>query len=101
MNERIKVYTPYVANGEIRVDWRWSRYPKGQYTSDQEAREAILVVFPRAFERFNMIRDRIRQMEHDLDFEVTYTMDGDTHGIYEDHLDVDFRMDGFNFSFSL
>ncbi len=101
MNKKVKVYRAYVHGGKVEVDWYWSSHPKGHHLTEEDARDAIKPVLPKAKEKFNSIREKLRQMESSLGFELSYTMEGDTHGIHEDHLDIDFSMDGFNFSFPL
>jgi len=67
----------------------------------EDAKNKILEVLEDAEKRANKIRKLIKDLEKSEDFYIDYTMDGDTYGIYEDHLDINFKYKGFYFNFTM
>lgn len=50
-----------------------------------------------AAEKAKVLLDEYEDMYKKLPFKVSYCMEGDTHGIYEDYMYIEVIVDGFNF----
>jgi hypothetical protein len=108
MSNKNQIFYAFVHNNKIDTSFRWTPYPDKLignskhkfYATKEEAIAAIREVLPKAEAKVANIKQRLKLLEEELGFELDYTMLGDTHGIYEDHMDIDFTMDGFSFSFT-
>lgn len=95
-------FTGTIENGEILVEKR-----KKQIQSDKNylflnnhniTREAVIEklnpILIEARNKFEICRERLVLLESELNFDVNYTMEGDTHGIHEDYLHISFTIYG-------
>ena len=69
------------------------------FLTKEIARNKILEFMNQAESKAKRIESLIRSLEKEEDFFIDYTIDGDTHGIHEEHLDINFKLGGFHFNF--
>lgn len=70
------------------------------FLTKEQAKEAIAKHLPAAKQKFLACREALERLKHTLDFDVSYSIEGDTHGI-EDYSYISFTLNGFYFSFRL
>ena len=98
-------YTAYVYMGKIEISKSKAQYksnesiPLTRFTSKDDAILAIKKVYPLAEEKFLKCSQALTKLHTELDFLSGDTYEGDTHGTYNDHSYISFKMNGFKFSF--
>jgi hypothetical protein len=70
------------------------------YLTEEEARKAISEHIPAAQKKFERCLKAFNKLKESLEFDVSYSITGDTHGI-EDHPYIWFKMGGFEFQFTI
>ena len=70
------------------------------FESKEQAIKAIEQVYQAAKNRFDTIKKTLVKLQNDLDFELSYDVEGDTHGVEVIEY-IEFRLDGFVFKFEI
>lgn len=70
------------------------------FLTKEAAKQAIEKHLVAAQQKFQQCLTALNQLKQDLDFDVSYSIEGDTHGI-EDHPYINFKMEGFDFTFTI
>ena len=71
------------------------------YMTEKDANESLKETLKKAKEKFEICKELLNKIQSENDFIVDYTMEGDTHGIYEDYLHITFNIDGTFCKFEL
>lgn len=107
---RFFYYTVSVVRSQIVVVRQWrdiytndtpENLIKNRYLTENEAREAINKVRPRAIEKYNNCLKAFEELKRNLGFSVGFNYEGDSCGIYDEHYYIEFNMDGFDFNFEI
>jgi hypothetical protein len=69
------------------------------FLSKEEALADYNTALDQAFEKFKAISIQLKELSTKFDFHISYTMEGDTHGIYEDYQYVCIKVDGYEIMF--
>lgn len=99
-------YIPYYQDGikvrkvEREINTK-SFSMENQHLTKADAIAAITPVVPKAEEKYKQIVEAFNSLQSNMACHISYRMDGDTHGIYEDSLYVSFEMNGFDFQFDI
>lgn len=111
MSEEVIWYIPYVHRGEFKVHRHKRTFFRGSEQAlakhkelpqtEQEARDAIWPFLRKAKERAKTVAEKIKELEQEHFCSIDYFMDGDTHGIHEDFLSINFTLSGFQFNYAL
>lgn len=72
----------------------------GYYLTREQAKQAIEKHLPAARHKFDQCLTALNQLKQSMDFDVSYSIEGDTHGI-EDHPYISFKLEGFDFTFRI
>lgn len=99
-------YTPYYFLGEIKILTRTVAIIAGDrvpnldscFLTKEAAKQAVEKLLPAAQEKYEKCVAALCELEESLDFEVSYVVEGDTHGV-EDHATIEFKMEGIEFTF--
>ena len=67
---------------------------KNYSITKQDVIDKLKPILIKAKDKFKNCEKLLSELQKQFDFEVSYTMLGDTYGIYEDHLDITFEIDG-------
>lgn len=109
-------FVPYVHCGEVCVELHARHYVthdlflkarngivqhSRRYITASGARASIEPLMPRATELARVVANQVREIETAHGVSIDYYMAGDTHGVEEDFLSVDFIMDGYHFNFEI
>lgn len=70
------------------------------FLTENEAKQAINKHLPKAKQKFEKCLKSLNKLKEVLKFDVSYSIEGDTHGI-EDHPYISFTMNGFDFTFTI
>lgn len=70
------------------------------YLTEQAAKQAIGEHIPAATAKFEQCLTALNQLKQSMDFDVSYSVEGDTHGI-QDYPYISFKMGGFDFTFEI
>lgn len=98
-------YIPHFLD-EVRVDKRrrgintkiFSLDP--YFLTERAARTAISEHLTAAKQKFENCLQAVNKLKEDLNFDISYCVEGDTHGI-SDYPYISFEMGGFNFTFTI
>jgi hypothetical protein len=111
MSDQVTWYIPYVHCGCIKVIKRTKKFFKGSEKSyeahkalpqtETEAREAIKPFLKEAKSKKEAVSAEIARIEKQYQCNIDYFMDGDTHGIHEDFLEVSFSLGGYHFNYEI
>lgn len=71
------------------------------YTTKEEALKVRAVSKEKAKARFEEIAQQIHNLENSLKFTLSFTFEGDSHGIHDDGLLITLVQDGIEFDFML
>lgn len=69
------------------------------FLTEAAAKQAITIHLAAAQAKFEKCLKALKRLQQVLDFDVSYTVEGDTHGI-EDHPIISFKEGGFDFTFT-
>lgn len=100
-------YTAHVYMSKIETERHMAQHksnqlpPNGRFTTKDDAISEIKKVLPKAEEKFSRCLNALKALQEEMDFSSGDTYEGDTHGTYNDHSYISFKMDGFNFSFEV
>ena len=107
--EKLVVYSASVVEGKVKIykDTR-TIYVKDNpeklaklYLTNEEAKQAITEFLEQADAKAMNITKRIVELEKELEFDVSYEMEGDTYGIHKDYSSILFKIDKFHFQYDL
>lgn len=95
-------FTGTIENGEILVEKRKKQiqsnknylFLKSHNITKEDVIKKLKPVLEIAKDKFKIVERRFIKIQDENDFIVDYTMEGDTHGIYEDYLHISFTIDG-------
>lgn len=108
--EKIVYYTPHVHDGKIKISKNdrnlyikddATKLARNRYFTKQQAKNAILEVMEQADSKARVIAEKLVELENQFDFYIDYTMEGDTYGIYEDYLNINFELNNFSFNYNV
>lgn len=109
-NNKLIYYIPYVNRGQLILSKQDRpiyikddpvKLARGKFFTKKEATDAITPSFDLAKIKFKNCLDRFNALKNELEFSVSYTYDGDTHGIFDEYSYISFKIDGFDFSFEI
>lgn len=61
--------------------------------NENELKEKMKPTLIKADEKFEKCKDAFEKLQKEFGVDIDYTMEGDTYGIYEDHLNMTFHID--------
>lgn len=99
-------YVVHFAEGRIQVGKRKRGINNSvfsldsYYLTEQAAKEAISKYIPAAKKKFVQCLTALNQLKQSMDFDVSYSIEGDTHGIH-DYPYISFKMGGFDFTLEI
>lgn len=70
------------------------------FLTEKAARAAISEHLTAAKQKFENCLQAVNKIKEDLNFDISYCVEGDTHGI-SDYPYISFEMGGFNFTFTI
>ncbi len=70
------------------------------FLTERAARAAISEHLTAAKQKFENCLQAVNKLKEDLNFDISYCVEGDTHGI-SDYPYISFEMGGFNFTFTI
>lgn len=91
-----KVYIGEQKRGINNTVFSLDRY----FLTREQAQRAIEKHLPAARHKFNQCLAAFNQLKQSMDFDVSYSIEGDTHGI-EDYPYISFKLEGFDFTFRI
>jgi hypothetical protein len=71
----------------------YNSFLNNHYLNENELKEKMKPILIKANEKFEKCKDAFEKLQKDFEVDIDYTMEGDTHGIYEDHLNMTFKVD--------
>lgn len=98
----IEYYQASIKNFEIRIQKHKKQIQSNKsdallqiYSIDEvELKENMKPILIKANEKFEKSKAAFEELQKEFGIDINYTMEGDTHGIYESHLNMTFRIDG-------
>lgn len=87
-------YTTKMKISQVQSYGAW----KGYYPTKEEAIAAYEEVKEEAFEKVKTITEALNNLQKELNFSLSYVIDGDTHGLV-DYMSLDFAINDINFEF--
>jgi hypothetical protein len=109
-NNKLIYYTVSVVRGEIVISENErsiyikdnpENLIKDKFLTKKDAENAISPVFLKAKIKFKKCLDKLNDLKNELGFYISYTYEGDTHGIHDEYQYISFKIDGFDFSFEI
>lgn len=102
-------FTGTIIDSEIKVEKRKKQimsnkhdlFLNSHHTTKEAVIESLKPILAKAKEKFEICKELLNKIQDENDFNVDYTMEGDTHGIYEDYLYISFYIDGTFCKFEL
>jgi hypothetical protein len=98
----VEFFTTSIVNSKIVISKQKKQIRSNLYNSflinhnlnENELRKKMKPTLIKANEKFKKCKDAFEKLQKEFEVDINYTMEGDTHGIYEDHLNMTFRIDG-------
>lgn len=78
-----------------------SKQKEGWFETEEEAKSHFLEAQNIAKKRAVEINKELDDLKKRLSFDIGYTMEGDTHGIYEDYLYINIKVDPYTFNLKI
>jgi hypothetical protein len=75
--------------------------PGGWFETKEEASAHFAKARTLAEEKAKEILQELKWLQNKLGFSIAYQMIGDTHGIYEDYLYLEIKMEGYEFIYKM
>lgn len=105
----VEYFTGSIINSEIKVKKNKKQiysnkhdlFLNSHHTTKEAVIESLKPILSKAKEKFEICKELLNKIQDENDFNVDYTMEGDTHGIYEDYLHISFNIDGVFCKFML
>jgi hypothetical protein len=102
-------YTGMIENSKIIITKNKKQFQsdksdlflKNYNTNKEELVEKLKPILVKADEKFEICKAAFFKSQEELDFDVDYTMLGDTYGIYKDYMYISFKIDGVFCRFEL
>ena len=102
-------FTGTIIDSEIKVEKRKKQimsnkhdlFLNSHHTTKEAVIESLKPILAKAKEKFEICKELLNKIQDENDFNVDYTMEGDTYGIYEDYLHISFNIDGIFCKFML
>lgn len=107
---KLNYYFASVVNGKIKISKedrslyikdKAENVIKGKFLTENEARQAISEVMPLALDKFKACKDAYFKLCSEMQFNVGFNYDGDTHGIYNEYEYISFKIGEFSFQFPI
>lgn len=97
-----KEYNPEMskANAEVKTRGFYQK-PENWFETKKEALANYKKAYKEASVKFKEICLEQTKLQEKLGFQIDYFMNGDTHGIHEDGMYVEFKHSGYEFRFSI
>ena len=74
---------------------------KNEFTTPEEARKHFNMALKIATKEYKLFYNKYRELITTCGCSISYIMNGDTHGIYEDYMYVGFTVNGYYIKFAL
>jgi hypothetical protein len=104
---RCRLFYPYFIDSSIKICKSEKRINTSIpnldsfYLTEEAARKAIGEHIPAAEAKFQECLTALNQLKKDMNFNMSYTLEGDTHGIDSTYPYISFEMGGFEFTFEI
>ena len=93
-------FTGTIKNGKIEIEKRKKQvrsdkihlFKKSHFIDKNSVIAKLTPILKKADKKYNFCRNEIIKLQQNLDIVIDYAMYGDTHGIYEDYMYINFKI---------